>query len=110
VAFRHWGAAPGQQDFSWGIAAEYLYGGTLDVTEQSSAPVAVGGRGDLVGSKLRNSRPRGAAPGLPHLGGDRVDAEVIDAHDRAFQEAGKFGVWTKADAIVQFDDLTATPQ
>jgi len=29
--------------FSWGIAAEYLYGGTLDVTEQSSAPVAVGG-------------------------------------------------------------------
>jgi hypothetical protein len=43
VAFLHWGAAPDQQDLQLGIAAEYLYGGTLDVTEQSSAPVAVGG-------------------------------------------------------------------
>jgi len=23
---------------------------------------------------------------------------------------GKFGVWTKADSIIQFDDLTATPK
>ena len=36
--------------FSWGIAAEYMYGGSLDVNEQSSATVALGGRGDLVGS------------------------------------------------------------
>jgi hypothetical protein len=35
--------------FSWGLAAEYAYGGTLDVNKQSSAPVALGGRGDLVG-------------------------------------------------------------
>jgi hypothetical protein len=33
---------------------------------------------------------------------------VIDGHDGTFQDAGKFGVWTKADSIVQFDDLTAT--
>ncbi len=33
---------------------------------------------------------------------------VIDAHDATFTEKGKFGVWTKADSIVQFDDLTAT--
>lgn len=33
--------------------------------------------------------------------------KVIDAHDDAFKEAGRFGVWTKADSIVQFDDLTA---
>jgi long-chain fatty acid transport protein len=34
----------------WGIAAEYLYGGSLDTNLQSSAPVALGGRGNLVGS------------------------------------------------------------
>jgi long-chain fatty acid transport protein len=36
--------------FSWGIAGEYAYGGTLDVNRQGSAPVALGGRGNLVGS------------------------------------------------------------
>ena len=36
--------------FSWGVAAEYLYSGTLDTNLQSTAPVADGGRGDLVGS------------------------------------------------------------
>ena len=35
---------------SWGIAGEYLYGGTLDTDQRSTLPVAVGGRGDLVGS------------------------------------------------------------
>ena len=36
--------------FSWGLAAEYAYGGTLDVNKQSTTPVALGGRGNLVGS------------------------------------------------------------
>jgi len=36
--------------FGWGVAAEYLYGGTLHVNKQSTAPVALGGRGDLIGS------------------------------------------------------------
>jgi long-chain fatty acid transport protein len=36
--------------FSWGIAGEYAYGGTLDVNKQSAAPVGLGGRGNLVGS------------------------------------------------------------
>ena len=36
--------------FSWGIAGEYAYGGTLDVNQQSAVPVALGGRGNLVGS------------------------------------------------------------
>jgi long-chain fatty acid transport protein len=36
--------------FSWGVAAEYAYGGSLDVKEQSVLPVELGGRGDLVGS------------------------------------------------------------
>ena len=35
--------------------------------------------------------------------------KVIDAHDKTFTEAGKFGVWTKADSLTWFDDLTATP-
>jgi hypothetical protein len=47
--------------------------------------------------------------------GDHIEVffdgkRVIDEHDDAFKEAGKFGVWTKADSIVQFDDLTATPK
>lgn len=37
-------------------------------------------------------------------------AKVIDGHDDTFKGAGKFGVWTKADSIIQFDDLTATPK
>ncbi|MGA8050135.1 MAG: outer membrane protein transport protein [Burkholderiales bacterium] len=36
--------------FSWGMAAEYAYGGTLNVNKQSTTPVALGGRGNLVGS------------------------------------------------------------
>jgi long-chain fatty acid transport protein len=44
----------GQQQLSkttyWGMAAEYLYGGTLDTKLQSSVPVAFGGRGNLDGS------------------------------------------------------------
>lgn len=34
----------------WGFAAEYLYGGTLDTSIQGAVPVALGGRGNLVGS------------------------------------------------------------
>jgi len=36
--------------------------------------------------------------------------KVIDDHDGSFKDAGKFGVWTKADSIIQFDDLNATPK
>ena len=38
------------KSFGWGFAAEYLFGGTLDINEQSTLPVALGGRGNLVGS------------------------------------------------------------
>jgi long-chain fatty acid transport protein len=44
----------GQQQLSknafWGVAAEYLYGGTLDTKLQSETPVALGGRGNLEGA------------------------------------------------------------
>jgi len=36
--------------FTWGVAAEYLYGGTLDTKLQSVPPVELGGRGNVVGS------------------------------------------------------------
>jgi long-chain fatty acid transport protein len=36
--------------FRWGVAAEYLYGGSLDTDLQGRLPVALGGRGDVVGS------------------------------------------------------------
>ena len=31
--------------------------------------------------------------------------KVIDAHDSTFPEAGKVGLWTKADSVTAFDDL-----
>jgi len=36
--------------FGWGLAAEYIYGGTGDVNKQATLPVLLGGRGNLVGS------------------------------------------------------------
>ena len=36
--------------FGWGLAAEYIYGGTGDVNKQAPLPVVLGGRGNLVGS------------------------------------------------------------
>jgi len=36
--------------FNWGFSAEYAYSGTLDVDKRSTAPVVLGGRGDVVGS------------------------------------------------------------
>jgi hypothetical protein len=35
---------------------------------------------------------------------------VIDARDTTFANAGKFGLWTKADSVISFDDLTAEPR
>ena len=36
------------------------------------------------------------------------DKQVMDAKDATFSEAGKIGVWTKADSVTQFDDLSAS--
>lgn len=36
--------------------------------------------------------------------------KIMEAHDSTFPSAGKFGLWTKADSVVYFDDLTATPK
>jgi hypothetical protein len=34
---------------------------------------------------------------------------VIEVTDATFAEAGKVGVWTKADSVTYFDDLSVTP-
>jgi YVTN family beta-propeller protein len=36
------------------------------------------------------------------------DKKVMEEKDTTFAEAGKIGVWTKADSVIQFDDLSAT--
>ena len=36
--------------FGWGVGFEYAYGSTLEVDIESDTPVALGGRGDLVGT------------------------------------------------------------
>jgi hypothetical protein len=35
---------------------------------------------------------------------------VIEATDKTFAQAGKVGVWTKADSVVYFDDLNVAPR
>ena len=35
--------------------------------------------------------------------------KVMDATDQTFKNAGKVGVWTKADSVIYFDDLTVAP-
>ncbi len=46
--------------------------------------------------------------------GDRLQVfwegePIIDARDDTFSDAGKVGVWTKADSVTYFDALTAMP-
>jgi long-chain fatty acid transport protein len=38
------------KSFNWGLSFEYLYGGSLHTNVSGSVPVALGGRGDVVGS------------------------------------------------------------
>jgi hypothetical protein len=35
--------------------------------------------------------------------------KVIEVTDKTFKDAGKIGLWTKADSVTYFDDLTVTP-
>ena len=31
---------------------------------------------------------------------------VLDARDGTFKDAGKVGLWTKADSVIEFDDFS----
>ncbi len=35
--------------------------------------------------------------------------KVIDRHSKVFADAGRVGLWTKADSVTYFDDLRVTP-
>ncbi|MBI3893605.1 MAG: hypothetical protein HY303_18965 [Candidatus Wallbacteria bacterium] len=35
--------------------------------------------------------------------------KIIGADDETFSDAGKVGLWTKADSVIHFDDLTVRP-
>jgi hypothetical protein len=35
--------------------------------------------------------------------------KVVDAKDETFSDAGRVGVWTKADSVTYFDDLSVAP-
>ena len=37
------------------------------------------------------------------------DTLLFEADDRTFSDAGKVGLWTKADSVTSFDDLTIRP-
>jgi hypothetical protein len=36
------------------------------------------------------------------------EKKILDAKDTTFTDAGKVGLWTKADSVIQFDDLAAS--
>lgn len=36
--------------------------------------------------------------------------KVLDARDATFKEAGKVGLWTKADSVIAFDDFSIAPR
>ena len=38
------------RSFNWGLSAEYVYGGTLDLQKSGEVPVVLGGRGDVDGA------------------------------------------------------------
>ena len=38
------------RSFNWGLSAEYVYGGTLDLQKTGEAPLLLGGRGDVEGA------------------------------------------------------------
>ena len=44
-----------------------------------------------------------------HIRGFLNGRQVVEATDDAFK-AGKTGLWTKADSVTCFDEVTVTPQ
>jgi hypothetical protein len=42
----------------------------------------------------------------PHFRVSLNDNLLFEADDRTFRDAGKVGLWTKADSVTYFDDLT----
>jgi hypothetical protein len=49
------------------------------------------------------------APGVTDLRVEVRCKPILDARDDTFKDAGKAGVWTKADSVTYFDALTVAP-
>ena len=55
-----------------------------------------------------------SAAGKIEIRGDHIQIywngkRVLEHHDTTFADAGRTGVWTKADSITYFDDLKTEP-
>lgn len=74
-----------------------------------------GGKRTQLATKEDIGTPRGRwfTVSVRHVG-DRIECsldgkKLLEATDATFPEAGKVGVWTKADAVTHFDRLRFTP-
>ena len=52
---------------------------------------------------------------VPYRVGNKItcyydNVKRIEATDNTFKEAGKVGLWTKADSVTYFDDFAVTPK
>ncbi|MFC7738405.1 hypothetical protein ACFQX4_21915 [Roseomonas sp. GCM10028921] len=75
--------------------------------------VVDGRRTQFAGVDVRVPRDRWQTLSL-RVEGDRIavsldDRKLFDATDRAFTEAGRVGLWTKADSVTHFDGLEVQP-
>jgi len=71
----------------------------------SFARTGQGPQGKWLAKAVPDAPSRGNV--LAQTDADDTDYRFPVAKDDTFADAGKVGVWTKADSIIYFDDLTA---
>jgi Domain of Unknown Function (DUF1080) len=75
--------------------------------------VVRGQRAQFAGKDVRIPAGQWQTLGLA-VQGDRLEVRLngdllFEAHDRTFEDAGRVGLWTKADSLTYFDDLRVEP-
>jgi hypothetical protein len=75
--------------------------------------VVRGQRAQFAGKDVRIPAGQWQTLGLAAQG-DRLEVRLngdllFEAHDRTFEDAGRVGLWTKADSLTYFDDLRVEP-
>jgi hypothetical protein len=75
--------------------------------------VVGGQRAQFAGKDVRIPAGQWQTLGLG-VQGDRLEVRLngkvlFEAHDRTFEQAGKVGLWTKADSLTHFDNLQVEP-
>lgn len=110
----------GQVDQACGLVFRYVDADNYYVTRANALEGNVrlyyvkGGKREQIASwKGKVTAGRWHAYGVEFRGDHIVvtwdGAAVLDHRDRTFSRPGKIGLWTKADSIAYFDDLTAEP-